>query len=165
MVVAVVAATIGIGGLIRRDELQQRRIEQLSARLGEVSEAVKALEPPLRVLPVLLAQQRCAVDPKDLERIRSPPSAATAATKAMALEGKLSPAQLSTEQRAALGRANQQLDAAISRHSLTRDDVLQMRAELATVGSIQESEALRARIATAINHQELVPKDRLFIMP
>jgi hypothetical protein len=78
---------------------------------------------------------------------------------------KVERAELSPEKKAALERAQHQLEGAISRHTLTREDVLEMRAQLATVGSTQETESLRARISTAINHQQLVPQDRLFLMP
>ena len=73
--------------------------------------------------------------------------------------------ELTSDQKAALDRAHQRLENAISRRTLTREDVLEMRAQLATVRSTQETEALRARISTAINHQQLVPQDRLFLMP
>ena len=161
---------VGAGLLIKRDRDEQRQLDQLSSRVAELSQAARALTVPLQALPSLLSQQRCSLDPHELDRLlRMAPERATEPNPAVATPAgganRPEPARLSPEQETALHRAHKTFESALSRHSLTRDDVLEMRAQLATVGSIQESEALRSRIATAINHQELVPKDRLFIMP
>jgi len=168
---AVIGAVAAAGLLIKHDHDQQHRLDELSARVASLSAVAQALTPPLQALPLLLSERRCALDPRDIERIIRAASGAkpggVTPTVASAEDARERPERppLSTEQAAALDHAKARLQEAIARHALTRDDVLEMRAQLATVGSTQESEALRSRIATAINHQELKPQDRLFIMP
>ena len=125
--------------------------------------------PPLRALPALLAQQRCTLAPGELERIlragTGPHGQTLASATPLPTADKPERVELTSDQKAALDRAHQRLADAIARRTLTREDVLEMRAQLATVRLTQEAEALRARIATAINHQQLVPQDRHFLMP
>jgi hypothetical protein len=152
---------------VKRDRDQQRRLDELSARIAALSDAAQALAPPLEALPALLAQRRCALDMQDIDRIVR----AAAGAKGYAVPTTVAPAPDKPdpspplpEQTAALDRAKARFADAIARHTLTRDDVLEMRAQLTSVGTV-EAEALRARVATAINHRELVPQDRHFVIP
>jgi hypothetical protein len=169
-ILAALAVAVGAAGVaVKRDRDQQRRLDELSLRVADLSETARGLVPTLRLLPALVGQQRCTLAPGELERIlragADPRGQTLASATPLPAADKTARVELSSGQKAALDRAHQRLENAISRHTLTREDVLEMRAQLATVGSTQETEALRARISTAINHQQLVPQDRLFLMP
>ena len=173
VVVTAVVGAVTAALLFKRDREQQHRLDDLSARVAALSEAAQALAPPLRALPALLAQQRCVLDAQDIARlvrlaadakadVKAGPG--TAAIAPAPTPDKPDPGPASPEQAAALDRAKARFADAIARHTLTRDDVLEMRAQLTSVGTA-EAEALRARVATAINHRELVPQDRHFVIP
>jgi len=172
-VTATIAAVAAAGLLVKRDRDQQHRLDDLAARVAALSEAAQALAPPLQALPALLGERRCVLDARDVDRLVRAAMAVKADVKgqpgpsAIALgpaPERPEPSPRSPEQIAALGRAKTRLADAMARHTLTRDDVLEMRAELVSVGTA-EAEALRARIASAINHRELIPQDRHFFLP
>ena len=172
-VTATIATVTAAGLLVKRERDQQHRLDDLAARVAALSEAAQALVPPLQAMPALLAERRCVLDARDVDRLVRAAMVAKAdlksqpGTSAIALgppPDKPEPSPPSPQQVAALDRAKARLADAMARHTLTRDDVLEMRAELASVGTA-EAEALRARIASAINHRELIPQDRHFFLP
>jgi hypothetical protein len=70
------------------------------------------------------------------------------------------------EQEKAIAGADNAVTAAIARGRLTRDDVLQVRASLASGSATpEEVDAIRSRIAVAINAQKLIPEDRFQTYP
>jgi hypothetical protein len=91
--------------------------------------------------------------------------AAGGSSAGAASSGAAAPAQLSPEQAKAVAHVEEAL-AGILRHGhITRDDVLAMRQELAGVGPSPELDAIRERIAAAVNRNELAVDDPHFIMP
>jgi polyhydroxyalkanoate synthesis regulator phasin len=71
------------------------------------------------------------------------------------------PATASTE---ALENANRALDEIIHRGRITQEDVNKLRNELATA-TAEQRDQVRARIASAINRDELVPVDLHALYP
>jgi len=71
----------------------------------------------------------------------------------------------SREQQAALERAQQTLEAAISRGRLSREDVQEMSRQLALAHDDEAHRELNRRILIAINTNKLIPEDPRFIVP
>jgi hypothetical protein len=75
------------------------------------------------------------------------------------------PAPASPEQELAISRAEQAVSGILRQGHISRDDVVSLRRELADVGSSDEVDALRARIAQAVNRNELSVDDPRFVIP
>lgn len=70
------------------------------------------------------------------------------------------------EQRAAVERAERVLDDALARGRLRREDVIEIRHQLAQAGRPQKEAAeIARRIAVGLNTNKLVPEDPDFVMP
>jgi hypothetical protein len=73
-------------------------------------------------------------------------------------------AELDEAKRAALAKAHEKVDALLARGRMTKDEVLELRGLLATVGNRRETDDLRARLGTALNQGRLIPPNEPFFM-
>jgi hypothetical protein len=168
ILVVVLAAGGVIGALVKRDHDEQRRFDELAKQVAALEAAVSAnaerTSPPTQVA--------CSLDSQQLDAIRRVVAATTPASPpqkakqsaAAAAEVTPEPPERTPEQLAALARADDLVDEGLRRRTLTRDDVVAIRRELAVAGnSGEEAQALRAKIAAAVSRGDLVPSGPHFI--
>lgn len=169
-------ATLGALGLFfswseaRQAERFEQEMERLRTRLEEASVARAAPNPAPAPGPTvcpspggmdaatieLIAQRVVAV----LESRRSPDAGSPESPAAP------EPPPPTAEQRAAVERAHHVLDSAFVRGTLRREDIQELRRQLAQAGPAQKlAEELVRRIAVGLNTQQLVPEDPNFVMP
>jgi hypothetical protein len=169
LVAVLVMCGTTIGLLAKHDRDQQRRLNVLAADLSALTDNVHGLVMPMQAVVPLLSHLSDEIAARQLERssqvASGKPAVHAAGNAPPAASEQAEPAAMSPVQQVALARAHRVLEGAIGRRTLTRDDVLEMRTELATVNSRQAAEELRAKIASAINRNELVPEDRQYFMP
>jgi hypothetical protein len=163
-----------IAVLAKRDREQQARIDALAGEMASLRDSVHAAVVPSP--PGIALRSACALDSEQLDAVKraveaamahpasgggtTPPSR-SAASEPQAAGAK--PPERTAEQEAALARANDVLDDALRRRSLTRADVDQLRGELAAAGPSDEAQEIRRKIAAAVNRKELVPDGPHFI--
>jgi hypothetical protein len=173
-------SALGLGlFLYQRDVEQRERLERLDQQLAGLHKALTELKrapapgSPLTPTPLppeaprggvdLVATEALAQRVAELvgEQLRANPVASKAAP-----EPKKEPAPPpSREQQAAVERAQQTLEGAISRGRLSREDVQEMGRQLALAHDVEAHHELNRRILQAINTNKLIPEDPRFIIP
>jgi hypothetical protein len=163
-----VALALALGALVAAGAFVYRRDRALDERLDRLSEEVRALRERPLPLPLTMPAGTRSVDSEAIagrvaELLRQKLPAPTPAAAPSSDEPAAAPAPTAA-QLATLASAHARVDAAIARGRITRDDVLALRAQLATVDPAERQE-LRRQIALAVNQQRLVPEDPHFMMP
>jgi hypothetical protein len=165
---ALLAACL-LGALIqaaRQERGLQRRLDSLS---GEVSELARLVRQAPATPPAASPAGPLRMDDLQLDILAGRVAARMATRQGEAAAGKArqpatgdaeAPPEPTPAQREAAERARQIVDQAISRHALSLEDVTSLR-QLATKLDPSAQEAMRLRIATAINRQELKPDPRV----
>jgi hypothetical protein len=163
-------------GLREQLEQQERMAQELAALRGALAgrgPGPAGLSEPVRAtsLPPVPRAGECRLAPEEMDAIalrvvallqQTGASHAVAARSAAAPEP---PAALSVPQRESLSRAGQVAERVLSLGSMTHEDVMEMRRELRALGSHPEADALRRKLAAAINQGRLVPPQGLDVLP
>jgi hypothetical protein len=161
---ALLAACL-LGALIqaaRQERVVQTRLDSLSGEVSELARLVR--QAPVAAPPAGPVR----MDDLQLETLAGRLAARMAPRQGDAAAGKArqltpgdaeAPPEPTPAQRDAAERAGQIVDQAISRHALSSEDVTSLR-QLATKLDPSAQEAMRLRIVTAINRQELKPDPR-----
>jgi hypothetical protein len=174
---ALVLALGVIAVLAKRDREQQARIDALAREVAALNESVHAAA-VLQAPSAMPWRSACALDSEQLDAVKraveavvssrapsaSGRSAAPSGTGASEPQvAAANPPERAAAQETALVRANDVLDDALRRRSLTRGDVESLRRELALAGPSEEAQDIRQRIAAAVNRRELVPEGPHFL--
>ncbi|WP_375765576.1 hypothetical protein NR798_28140 [Archangium gephyra] len=163
------AGSAGVLVLRGQGEEQARRLEVLERSVAELRQSRGAAEPAR----VTLAQP-APEGARDSGEARSPGLSeqeleALALRVAELLEGARGPGAngaggtseprvtRNPEQQAALHRANERVEHVLARGRLSPEDVLGLRREMAPFEGTAEAEALRKRLAVALNQGRLIP--------
>jgi hypothetical protein len=158
----VIAALVGLGVAVYwRDSQSQRRHDELASALAQLRSAVEGRTcPPPVMIPVADSSTVEAAANRAAELLRKQPATAVVAPQ----KPQLKP-EPTHEQLTAVDAARDRLDAALVRGRLSRDDVLEMRKQLAIANSPEEASEIMRRLAVGINSGKLVPEDPQFIAP
>ena len=158
-IIAALAALVAGGAFVyRRDCAFDRRLDALTQEVRALRE-----QPPLPLVTAVATRNLDgeAIAAQVVERLRrDAPAPATAKPS----EPEAAPPAATAAQMAALDSARSRVAAAVARGRLTRDDVLELRRQLAAVDPTERQE-IRRQISVALNQQRLVPEDPQLIMP
>jgi hypothetical protein len=151
--------------LAKRDRDQQARIDAMARNIAALNDSVHAAT--LSACPQNPAQidsaQVAALQRTLIAAMPAAVASVAAVVPAAAPAASPSPPQRTAEQEAALARANDLVDTALQRKTITRADVASIRRELAAAGASDEAGQLRSRIAAAVNARQLVPDGPHFL--
>ena len=155
-----------LGALIqgtRQERAVQTRLDFLADKVSELARLVRQAPAPAAVSPAGPVR----MDDLQLETLAARVAARMASRQGEGAPGKVrqpaaddaEEAEPTPAQREAAEQARQIVDQAISRHALSSEDVASQR-QLATQLGPSAQDAMRLRIVTAINRQELKPDPR-----
>jgi hypothetical protein len=158
-----VAALLALGALVvvilqarARDRDLEQRLDRLDARLRALPAEPTA--PPLRCERGGFDSSSEALARRVAELLRVTPAAAARPLEA--------PRKTPTaEQQQAVDSARSIVERARARGRLGRDDVVELRRQLAAAADPDEANELTRQISVALNRQELVPEDPRFVFP
>jgi len=163
---ALVAGGALVAFIACRDARQAKQMEALTAQVT----ALQTTNERPQSGPTVIAYRGptpppSAMDPADVDRI----AGRVAAMMAASAQREKSEVEASPEQRAAarqgVERAGRVLDAAEARGHLTKEDVLQIRRELALGATQEEADGIGKRVAVALNTRKIVREDPKYTMP
>lgn len=165
-------------GLWVVDTTQGERMRELSEEVSRLRQAVGARSAPTEVSAescasalegVLARRGAIAMQGNTATVAHAPPTAAMQVPAAVAHTEEDEEEQEkphTPEQRRALEQATQLVDSALSRGRMTREDVMELRAQFEHMRTPEEKQALVQRLVIAINKNQLIPPaDPYYMLP
>ena len=161
--VAVAFAAAALGFTLHRERVHGAEIQALTKEIAGMRADLAADRGPASAPPPVFA--RCGVDAEQIQAIAVGVGAVLARAPAAATPGggrhdvAEPAAERTTEQEVALASAGEAVESIIRRGgTLTRGDMMKVQAQIAAAGDSAESDALRAKIAQAINLGKIIPE-------
>jgi hypothetical protein len=152
--VALLSLTLlgGVGLLLVRQSDDRAQLLRLSAQLDTIARAAGERPQLLVAAPGRDADPN-AVAVRVLAGLHQP----SAPAQAVHGDEPAAPVELPPERQQAAQAAQQQLDQAIARGSMSRQEMTEIRRQLAVANDPAQTDALLLRMSVAINEQRLVP--------